>query len=246
MLRALIVDDEPAARSELRYMLEATNNIRVIGEASNAEEAYELISKVPYDVIFLDIRMPGLSGTELARKISQSKERPFIVFVTAYSEHAVEAFEIEVDDYLVKPVSEERLQKTIEKIQRKLEGRLKDLATQNAKLEKIDRIFVDYKDRKIPINISDIYFFEAVDDYSRLYTEKNSFLVSYSLRFLEERLYSSGFLRVHRKYLVNTAKIREIIQLSRSAYILRIGDNKIVEIPVSRRKISTLKRVLEL
>jgi two-component system LytT family response regulator len=246
MLRALIVDDEPAARSELRYLLEAAGNIRVIGEASNAEEAFELISQVPYDVIFLDIRMPGLSGTELARKLSQPKERPFIVFVTAYSEHAVEAFEVDADDYLVKPVSEERLQKTIEKIQRKHEGRTKEPASRDTRLEKIDRIFVDYKDRKIPINISDINFFEAVDDYSRIYTETGSFLISYSLRFLEDRLSSAGFLRVHRKYLVNTVKIKEIIQLSRNAYILRVGDSRMVEIPVSRRKISTLKRVLEL
>lgn len=245
MLRALLIDDEPAARAELRFLLENSGKVRVIGEASNAEEAYELITRIEYDVVFLDIRMPGLSGTELARRLSQHENRPFIVFVTAYSEHAVEAFEVDADDYLVKPVSEKRLEICLDKILKKQESKRARISTEQ-KGEKVERIFVDYRDRKIPVNVSDIYFFEAVDDYSRLYTEDSSFLLNYSLRFLEEKLSHSGFLRVHRKYLVNTEKIREVIQLSRNAYVIRLGQQKVVEIPVSRRKITTLKRVLEL
>lgn len=244
MLRALIVDDEPAARSELRYLLEQTAKVKVVGEATNAEEAYELISKIDYDVIFLDVRMPGLSGTELARRIQDLKNRPSIVFVSAYSEYAIEAFEVEADDYLVKPVSEERLLRSIEKIEKR-KGSIEKQATDTA--EKIaDFIFVDLKDKKIPVKIEDICFFEALDDYSKLHTRNEYYLTNYTLRFLEEKLAPRGFIRVHRKYLVNSKKIKEVVQITRNAYLIRINDDKNTEIPVSRRKMPYFKRVFEL
>lgn len=243
MLKALIVDDEAAARSELRYLLENIAKVRVVGEATNAEEAYELLTKIDYDVVFLDVRMPGLSGTELARKISEIPNRPAVIFVSAYSEHAIEAFEVEAEDYLVKPVSEERLLKSIEKIMR----RKSQEDIRPGSVEKIsDMIFVDLKEKKVPIKIEDIYYFEAVDDYSRLHTNEMHYLTNYTLRTLEEKLANKGFIRVHRKYLVNSSKIKEVVQITRNAYILRLNDKKQTEIPISRRKIPYFKRVFEL
>lgn len=243
MFKALIVDDEPAARAELRYLLESIAKIKVVGEATTAEEAYELLTNIEYDVVFLDVRMPGLSGTELARKIYELPKKPAIVFVSAYSEHAIEAFEVEADDYLVKPVSEERILKTVEKLERK---RLKEQIPETGVKQLTEYIFVDVKEKKIPIKIDDIYYFEALDDYSRLYTKDSSFLINYTLRNLEEKLGPRGFIRVHRKYIVNPTKIKEVIQLSRNSYILRLDDEKNSEIPVSRRKIPYFKRVFEL
>jgi len=243
MLKALIVDDEPLARSELRYLLEKTSLVRVVGEASTAEEAYELITSIDYDVVFLDVRMPGLSGTELARKIGELPKRPALVFVSAYSEHALEAFEVEADDYLVKPVSEERLKKTINKLEKRIQKNeyVKDLTAGIS-----DIIFVDLQDRKIPIKIKDILYFEAIDDYSRLHTNNRSYLLKITLKDLEERLAVKGFLRVHRKYLVNMSYIKEIIQLSRNAMLLRLNDDRQTEIRVSRRKIPQIRKLLQL
>lgn len=243
MLKALIVDDEPLARSELRYLLEKTSAVRVVGEASNAEEAYELIASIDYDVVFLDVRMPGLSGTELARRINELQKRPAIVFVSAYSEHALEAFEVEADDYLVKPVSEDRLKKTISKLEKRAQkGELAKDSTTGIS----DIIFVDYQDKKIPVKIKDILYFEALDDYSRLHTNNRSYLLRVTLKDLEEKLEAHGFLRVHRKYLVNMSCIKEIIQLSRNAMILRLNDDRQTEIRVSRRKIPQLRKLFQL
>ena len=243
MLKALIVDDEPLARSELRYLLEKTASVRVVGEAGNADEAYELIKNIDYDVVFLDVRMPGLSGTELARRIGELPKRPVIVFVSAYSEHALEAFEVEADDYLVKPVSEERLQKTIQKLEKRI---LKENAQSSLPAIISDMIFVDLQEKKIPVRIDSILYFEAVDDYSRLHLEEKSYLLRFTLKNLEEKLLSKGFLRVHRKYLVNTSKIKEIVQLSRNTFVIRLNNNKQTEIPISRRKIPVIKKLFEL
>lgn len=241
MFRALIVDDEPSARTELRYLLEETKAIRVVGEASTAEEAYELIRSIDYDVVFLDVKMPGMNGTELARLIKEFDSPPLIVFVSAYGEYAVDAFEIEATDYLVKPVSEERISETIKRLKERIKS---EGALQIGK--KPEKIFIDQGDRKIPLPIDKIYFFEAQDDYSRLYTYDRSFLVNYSLKHLEEKLRPVNFIRVHRKYLVNMDKVTEVITLSRSAYVLKLSDARKSEIPVSRRKAAEVRRMMSL
>lgn len=241
MFRALIVDDEPSARAELRYLLEESGAARVVGEASTAEEAYELIKAVDYDVVFLDVRMPGMKGTELARLIKDFDSPPLVVFVSAYGEYAVDAFEIDATDYLVKPVSEERIAETIKRLKEKIRsGGVLDIE------RKPEKIFIDQGDRKIPLPISKVYFFEAQDDYSRLHTYDRSFLVNYSLKHLEEKLRPVNFLRVHRKYLVNMDKITEVITLSRSAYVLKLSDSRKSEIPVSRRKAAEIRRLMSL
>lgn len=241
MLKALIIDDESAARSELRYLLEKTQKIRVLGEAATAEEALELLKSINYDVVFLDIQMPQMTGTELARKLNSLDKKPFLVFVTAYGEYAVEAFELRADDYLVKPVSKKRLSKTVKRLQnsrRKTAAKLKE--------KPLDKIFVDLKDKKIPISIKDIYYFEAFDDYARLYTNQDDYLINSSLKSLQEKLLERNFVRVHRKYLVNMDKVLEVITLSRSAYLLKLSDDNKTEIPVSRRKSKKLRKLFEL
>ncbi|MBS3975009.1 MAG: response regulator, partial [Actinobacteria bacterium] len=115
-LKALVVDDEAPARSELRYLLDEAGGVEVIGEASNASEASQLIKAIPYDVVFLDIDMPGMSGTQLAEMLIQLDRPPSVIFVTAHSEHAVKAFEVSAVDYLVKPVELGRLKQALERL----------------------------------------------------------------------------------------------------------------------------------
>jgi two-component system LytT family response regulator len=238
VLRALIIDDEPSARSELRYLLNKTGEVEVVGEAASASEGWEILNSLDYDVVFVDIKMPGLTGLDLANKIRSLKNPPQVVFVTAYNEHALEAFEVEAIDYLVKPFSEERLYKTLARLERRREGEKKGLP-------KFERIVVEKDGKKLPIAPQDVYFFEARDDYAMLYTYEQKFLLSSTLKELEKKLSHHHFLRVHRKYLVNLEKIGEIIPLSRSTYLLRMKDKVKSEILVSRRKAKELREVLE-
>lgn len=238
MLRALIIDDEVEARSELRYLLSQVGGVEVVGEAADVKEALELIKAVRYDVVFADIKMPGLTGLDLAREIQKINSHPRVVFITAYDEHALEAFELEAVDYLLKPFSEERLARTVKRLEKKqgLEGPKKGL---------VDRIVVEKAGKKIPLPPDEIYFFEARDDYAMLYTYEQKYLLTSSLKKLEGRLKPYPFFRVHRKYLVNLEKIKEIIPLFRRTFLLRMKDKAESEILVSRRRARDLREVMK-
>ncbi len=238
MLRALIIDDEVEARSELRYLLSQVGGVEVVGEAADVKEALELIKGVRYDVVFADIKMPGFTGLDLAREIQKINSHPQVVFITAYDEHALEAFELEAVDYLLKPFSEERLARTVRRLEKK-----KGLAEPRKGL--VDRIVVEKAGKRIPLPPDEIYFFEARDDYAMLYTYEQKYLLASSLKKLEERLKLYPFFRVHRKYLVNLEKIKEIIPLSRSTFLLRMKDRAGSEILVSRRRARDLREVMK-
>ena len=196
MLKALVVDDEAPARSELRYLLGEAGGVEVVGEAGNAVEALQLIKAIPYDVIFLDIQMPGLTGVQLAEVLSGLSRPPSIIFVTAHSEHAVKAFEVKATDYLVKPVEIDRLRQAI--------GRLEPAAEQAP--AKVERIPVEKAGKKLLITVADILYVMAKDDYSYLYTPADRYLSTISLAQLEVKLEPVGFFRIHRRYLVNLAQ----------------------------------------
>jgi two-component system response regulator LytT len=203
MLKALVVDDEAPARSELRFLLGESGGVEVVGEAGNAVEALQLIKAIPYDVIFLDIQMPGLSGVQLAEVLSGLSRPPSIIFVTAHSEHAVKAFEVKATDYLVKPVEIERLRQAI--------GRLEPAAEMAP--AKVERIPVEKAGKKLLINVSDILYVMAKDDYSYLYTPADRYLSTISLAQLEIKLEPVGFFRIHRRYLVNLARVKEVVPM---------------------------------
>jgi two-component system response regulator LytT len=173
MLRALVVDDEAPARSELRFLLDEAGGVEVVGEASNAVEALQLIRAIPYDAIFLDIDMPGLSGMHLADVLSNLERAPAIIFVTAHSEHAVQAFEVAAVDYLVKPVELDRLRQAIGRVSGTEVG------------TKIERIPVEKAGRKILLSVEDIFYIMAKDDYSYLFTGSERYLSTMSLAQLE-------------------------------------------------------------
>lgn len=235
MLKALLVDDEVPARSELRYLLGEAGGVEVVGEAGSASEALQLIKAIPYDVVFLDVNMPGLSGIELAEVLSGLAHPPAIVFVTAHSEHAVQAFEVAAVDYLVKPVEIRRLRMAID--------RLAPAAETPARLE---RLPVERGGRKLLLQVPDICHIMAKDDYSYIFTDGERYLSTLSLADLEQKLESEGFFRVHRRYLVNLSQIKEVAPMYGGTMELTLKDAAATHIPVSRRRAPALKRFLGL
>ena len=234
-IKALVVDDEAPARAELRFLLDEVGGVEVVGEASNASEAFQLIKAIPYDVVFLDIDMPGLSGMQLAETLASLDRRPAIVFVTAHGEHAVKAFEVAAADYLVKPVETERLRTAIER-----------LAPAPAEGVRIERIPVEKAGKKLLLQVDDIFYVMAKDDYSYLHTDGERYLSTISLAQLEKRLELSGFFRVHRRYLVNLAKVREVVPMYGGTLLLTLRDREETQIPVSRRRVPSLKKAIGL
>jgi len=222
--RVLIADDEPAARRGVRQLLAPFPQFVVSGECRNGAEVLIALASVPADVIFLDIQMPGLDGFEVIRR--RSPERmPAIVFLTAYDQFAVRAFEAQAFDYLVKPVSQARFAATIARLTRHLRASVPST---------VSTIVIPDARATTVLPVRDIEWIEAADNYSRIWVGGRSYLLRESLRELERRVGASGFLRAHRRALVQIARVRA----------LRVTDDDGLEailesgkrIPVSRRR----------
>jgi DNA-binding LytR/AlgR family response regulator len=223
-VRALIVDDEAPARSELRYLLQAHPDVEVVGEAASAAEAIALTRELPYDVVFLDVEMPGASGLETAPHIHERREPPAIVFVTAHAEYAVDAFAVEAFDYLLKPVDPDRLSRVVE--------RLRERSHENA--VPVDKVPVVAGSGTELLDPDQIHYAHAEGDYSRVHTYDRAYLCTASLGELEERL-GGRFARIHRSYLVNLAKVAAVRRAS-DRFRLQLGDAAHTELDVSRRQ----------
>ena len=264
--KALIVDDEAPARSELRYLLNEAGGVEVVGEASTSAEALQLIAAIEYDIVFLDIEMPGLTGLDLAAALAAAESSPAIVFVTAYGEHALKAFEVAAIDYLVKPVGVDRLRQALARIaagpavapgpgsgstaaasplpEGAGDSHTAATTASTAGPTRIDRIPVEKSGRTLLIAAEEILYVEAQDDYSRVFTADGRYLSALSLAAIGERLEPSGFFRVHRSYLVNLARVREVLPLYGGMLVLTLGDEAETHIPVSRRRATAVERAL--
>lgn len=242
-MRAMIVDDEAPARSELRFLLEETGRVESITEASSAREAVEKLMEAKAEVIFLDISMPKTSGMQLAEALHKLKNPPAIVFVTAYSEYALDAFGVDAVDYLMKPVESDRLELALDKAEARA-PKAEPAAPQSH--SSVERIPVVKSGRKVLVPIDQIRYIEAKDDYSCIYTDNDRFLSTISLAKLEEKLAPHGFFRVHRGYIVNLEFVEDVEVISSG--ILQLGINGIEgkKISVSRRRVVALKRALGL
>ncbi|MBP5313420.1 MAG: response regulator [Eggerthellaceae bacterium] len=237
MIKAIIVDDEAPARSELRFLLGEVGGVDVVAEAANVREAIEKLKEYPCDLMFLDINMPEASGMKLAEAMQNLTYRPNVIFVTAYSEFALDAFKVNAIDYLVKPVETDRLKQAI--------ARVRENMSLHAQVQHANRIPVEKGGKKILIGVDKIRFVMARDDYAYLQTTDDKFFSTVSLAQLEKRLEGHGFFRVHRGYLVNLSAIEEVLPQEGGTLLLRL--NGIEEtIPVSRRRVSALKKVLGL
>ena len=237
MLRAIIVDDEAPARSELRFLLDETGKAEVVAEAANVREAIEKLKDVGADVMFLDVNMPGTDGLQLAEALTRLKYPPYVIFVTAYSEHAVKAFEVNATDYLVKPVETDRLNQALNKVIQLMSGQ--------GHLSSAERIPVEKGGKKLLVPTDKIHFIMAKDDYSYLHTDTDRYLSTVSLAQLEAKLEPLGFFRVHRRYLVNLSCVQEVDPVSGGTLLLTLqGEEE--QIPVSRRRVASLKKALGL
>ncbi|MET9338134.1 LytR/AlgR family response regulator transcription factor [Nonomuraea sp. NPDC004354] len=236
-LRVLAVDDELPALEDLAYLLRADPRIGEVATARDGAAALRLLDRAmaegrPIEAVFLDIRMRGLDGVVLGRLLSRFADPPRVVFVTAYEEHAVDAFEIKAEDYLLKPVRPERLAEAIRRV-----CVSSDVPAENAEY---DTIPVELGGVTRFVSTADVVYVEAHGDYARLHTSGGSHLVRIPLATLEERWASSGFVRVHRSHLVAVKHIEEL-HIDSGRCTVRVGET---EIPVSRRHTRELRDLL--
>jgi DNA-binding LytR/AlgR family response regulator len=232
-LVVLAVDDEPPALDELAYLLNADGRVAHVHRAGDATEALRVLRDTEVDAVFLDIRMPGLDGMELARILRRFARPPAIVFVTAYDDGAVDAFDLGVTDYVRKPVRAERLGESLRRV---AGARLVPAA---APIPQVDEpsIPVELAGTTRMLPRSSVRWVEAQGDYARLHTSDASHLVRVSLATLAERWADAGFVRIHRSYLVQIKLIAEL-RLTGSGYVVSVDG---IELPVSRRHTRELK-----
>lgn len=244
-MRVLVVDDEEPAREELSWMLEQIEGVEVVGQAPDAGEARRRLDDAgDVELVFLDIDMPGVGGMRLAELISEmpSDDRPMVAFVTAYDEYAVDAFDVDAVDYLLKPVRLERLRKAIDKARNRL--RAKPGAgdeSSDASNRSLERISVEDRGVYRVVPIEDVLFFEAEEGVVAAATRDQRFTTEFSLKFLEQNLSPDEFFRCHRSYIVRLDAIESIAPWGAGTYRLILSDDEELSVPLARSRAGELK-----
>jgi two-component system response regulator LytT len=262
VLRVLVVDDEQYAREELCFQLDQLGEVEIVGQAGNGLEALTAVERHGPDVVFLDVQMPGLNGFEVARRLlDRNVEAPALVFVTAFDHHAIEAFEVNAVDYLLKPVEGGRLEQALQRARRRVAAERNGTAAPvpvNDQIERLVKMMADRQIRREQVAIKvgerfmlvqaeDIIFASLADESINIVTGQVSGTSNYrTLDDLQARLDPDVFWRVHRSHLVNINKIKEIVPWFSRNYILRMKDAKGTEIPVSRSQTKRLREYLKL
>jgi len=242
-LRVLVVDDEPPARNELAFLLRQLPQIELVAEAADADECLASLDKAAFDAVLLDVRMPRLDGLALARVIGRLKHPPQIVFVTAFEDHAVEAFGLQAVDYVLKPVRPERLQVTVRRL------------TQAAALAESREAGEHTLDDRLPVTVRNHILLLPCDQIRVASIEGEQVVVRTSegryptrltLTDFEDRVRGRGFLRVHRRYVVNLRHVVSIEGFSNVTYLLQLSGVPALTVPVSRRHAQQLRAALRL
>lgn len=237
-MKAIIIDDERLARQELKNLLAEFKDVEIVAECSSAADGKQKIEELKPDVVFLDINMPGKTGLELVEEISAL---PDVVFVTAYDEHAIKAFELNAFDYLLKPIQPQRLAETIKKLTLK-EGSIGKENT--SQLTENDQVFVKDGEKCWFIKLNDIRLFESEGNYVRVYFETFKPLILRSLNNLEQRLSEKTFFRASRKHIINLNYIASIETWFNGGLMVKLKDHR--EIEISRRQAVKLKEMMSL
>jgi two-component system response regulator LytT len=252
-ITAIVADDEQLAREELCFLLGKIDGIEVIAQAGDGPQALDDIARLTPDVAFLDVQMPGLTGFEVARHVLENGTDLAVVFVTAFDHRAIEAFEVNAVDYVLKPVEPARLEQAVQRVRKRQAGQ--PLGDQ---LEKLVRLMSGQKDRRMQVAVKmadrialvqadDIIYASLAEDSISIVTGQVSGTSNYrTLDELQARLDPEVFWRVHRSHLVNINKIREIVPWFSRNYILRMNDADATEIPVSRTQTRRLREYLKL
>ena len=234
-MRALIIDDERLARKELTSLLAEHESIQIIGEAANADEAFELINTENPDLLFLDIQMPGKTGFELLEMLD---EVPKVIFITAYDEYALKAFEVSALDYLLKPIEPDRLSESLKKVKQE---EIKKTETSNGdkKLGLEDQVFVKDGDRCWFVSLSNVRVFESDGNYIKVYFDGNRPMIHKSLNALDEKLDSRHFFRASRKHIINLSWVESIEPWFNGGLMVKLKGGDKIE--VSRRQAAKFK-----
>lgn len=250
MIRCIVIDDEKPARDELLYYLNADECIEVVGEGKNGLEAIELLNKYRVDVVFTDISMPLMNGIELAQHIASHNLSTQVIFVTAYDEYAIKAFELNAIDYLLKPIRDERIAQTMEKI--------KDLDTKDTSLERLDSFINNYNKQNecsnlclykdgvlYPIKLDQIICIYVEDKTVKIDTTKGQFESYKTLCDLEHILCPNKFFKCHRSYIINLDYIEAIEPWFNRTFRVQLkGLEK--EVPISRKYAQTFKNIMNI
>ena len=245
-MNAFLVDDEPLARDRLKALIgHSVNYLNVIGESGAATEAVQLINELKPDVVFLDIQMPGLDGFDVVSLLEEP--RPYIIFVTAFDQYAIKAFEVYALDYLTKPVRLERLQKSVDRLRNFEEMRRMQQSSMNKALEeqkaKPLHVLTAKKGRSIHVlDINDVMYIEADDKLLFAYTSQQKYRVEGTLDELEQRLEHGRFIRSHRSFLVNAKFVSELIPWFSGTFELKLTNG--TQLSISRRRVKTVKEFL--
>jgi two-component system response regulator AlgR len=239
-MKLLIVDDEPPARERLRSLLEEIGDCEIVGEAGNGEEALATCGEARPDVVLLDVRMPGLSGIEVARHIDSLEDPPAVIFTTAYDQYAVDAFETEAVGYLLKPVRKEKLAHALRHAGRISPTRLARLAKSAGLEQRREQICARLGDQLRLIPVADIYYFLADQKYITVRHKGGENLIDESLKSLAEE-FASDFVRIHRNALVAERQISAVERTDDGQYVVRVRDCGTV-LQVSRRHAAELLR----
>lgn len=242
-MKAIIVEDEFLAQQELSWMIQHHSNIEIVACFDDGLDVLKYLQQHRVDVIFLDINIPSLDGMLLAQNIHQFAHKPLIVFITAWKEHAVEAFELEAFDYILKPYQESRIVTMLNKLEATAQAQqaVNPLnavsAPQTVNLIKDERIIVT--------DVNDIYYVEAHEKLTFVYTRRESYVMSMNITEFCSRLPEAQFFRCHRSYCVSLSKIREIEPWFNNTYLLKLRDLEF-QVPVSRSKVKQFRQLMRL
>jgi two-component system LytT family response regulator/two-component system response regulator LytT len=257
-LRTIVVDDEQLARDEMCFLLGQLGGIEVVAQAGNGIEALSVIEEHAPDVVMLDVQMPGLTGFEVARRLLQAGLESQIVFVTAYDQHAIEAFEVNAVDYLLKPVETGRLATAVERVRKRIGSDRPGRGRPAEEMERLVQMLAERQERReqLAVKVADRFLLVQAEEVVHASVENdvitvvtNSLSGTSNYRTLDElqaRLDPAVFWRVHRSHLVNINKIKEIVPWFSRNYILKMKDGKGTEIPVSRSQTKRLREYLRL
>jgi len=246
MIRVIIIDDEPLARSLLINFLSTIDDVEVVGEFENGFQGLKGINEVKPDLVFLDIQMPKLNGFEMLELLD---ELPHVIFITAYDQYAVKAFENNAIDYLLKPYSQERLNSAFEKARYFIQNssnskEVKSLLQEiDHHAETIDRVAVKTGTKINIIYIEDIQYLESQDDYVMIYTEGAKYLKQKTMKFFENGLPANSFSRVHRSYIVRIDFVDQIELYEKDSYVIKLKNGQII--PVSKSGYNRLRSTLK-
>lgn len=239
--KAIIVDDEKAARILIREYLESHSNIEITGECVNGIDAVKMINEQQPDIVFLDIQMPGLNGFQVLQQLEQV---PQIIFTTAYDQYAIQAFDLNAVDYLLKPYNRERFDRALARLLKNDSfDKIRELVNSTSVNPGFypEKIFVEVGNRLLSVAVSDIIYLKAEKDYAQVITATKSYLSSYGIGVLEQKLNPEAFIRVHRSFIININAVKEIYREISKTFLIMNNEEEII---VGKKYANNIRRLI--